>query len=99
MLIDTVTENTFHDAFHGFRDDDFSYAGRKALYSYLYDLSEDIGQPIELDVIALCCDYCEYADFEEIQEEYSNLGLESLEDLEQHTTVIAFPGGIIIQQF
>lgn len=98
MLIDTVTENRFHDAF-SIRPDNFTYAGRNALYAYLYDLSEDMGQPIELDVIALCCEYAEYADFEEIQEEYSNLELESLEELGQHTTVIEFRGGIIIQQF
>lgn len=50
----------FRDAFREIRPDNFSYAGLGALFEYLDDLSDDIGEPITLDVIALCCEYAEY---------------------------------------
>lgn len=50
----------FCDAFRDMgRDDNFSYEGKRALFDYLEQYSEDTGEPVELDVIALCCDYCE----------------------------------------
>ena len=41
------------------RKDQFSYEGLKALFDYLEEYEESTGQEIELDVIALCCDYSE----------------------------------------
>ena len=58
----TVTESDFRDAFQAIRPDNFSYEGLGALYDYLENLSEDIGDDIELDVIALCCDFTEYSE-------------------------------------
>lgn len=52
----------FRDAFQAIRPDNFSYEGLGALYEYLEELSEDIGDDIELDVIAICCDYTEYSE-------------------------------------
>lgn len=50
----------FREAFRlAERMDQFSYEGLEVLFDYLDNLSEDIGEPIELDVIALCCDYYE----------------------------------------
>ena len=60
----TVTESDFRDAFQAIRPDNFSYEGLGALYDYLENLSDDIGDDIELDVIALCCDYTEYSEDE-----------------------------------
>ena len=61
----------FHEAFRlaGY-EDQFSYEGLGFLFDYLEQLSEDTGEPIELDVAGLCCDYCEYS-IEEIIESYS----------------------------
>ena len=77
--------------------DNFSYDGAKALMNYLDELSEDVGENIEYDPIAFCCEYTEYSDLEEIKEIYSDIN--SLEDLYNHTSVIEFSGGIIIQDF
>lgn len=45
----------FCDAFASMgRGDQFSYAGKQALFDYLVDYG-----PVELDVIALCCEYTE----------------------------------------
>lgn len=74
----------------------FSYNGANALFEYLEDLERDIGEEIEFDPVAIRCDYSEYENLEEIKEHYN---IETMEDLEKHTTVIEFKGGIIIQQF
>ena len=70
-IYQTVTESMFHDAFVRMgRKDQFSYEGRAALYGYLADLADDTGEPFELDVIGLCCDFTEYESIEEYNAEY-----------------------------
>ena len=50
----------FQEAFRlAGREDQFSYEGLDVLFNYLEELSEDTGEPVELDVIALCCEYYE----------------------------------------
>jgi hypothetical protein len=41
------------------REDQFSYEALKALFDYLIEYEESTGEEIELDVIALCCEYAE----------------------------------------
>lgn len=53
------------------RETQFSNAGLYALYSYLEDLSDSCGEDIELDVIAICCDYSEWGDIFEYAGEVS----------------------------
>lgn len=97
-IISQVSRYDFEDRFRAIRPDNFTYEGLKALYQYLEQLSDDIGQDIELDVIALCCEYTEYNDFEELQEDYQDI--ETIEELEDHTTVIPVGlHGLIIVQF
>ena len=60
----------FREAFHhAGRMDQFSYEGLEVLFDYLDNLSEDIGEPIELDVVALCCEYYE-SSIEELIDNY-----------------------------
>lgn len=61
-IVQTVSSYNFHDAFtrSDSHKDQFSYNARQALYEYLDDLSDQIDQPIELDIVALCCEYSEY---------------------------------------
>ena len=66
----TVTESDFRDAFASIRPDNFTYEGLGALYEYLNKLSEDLGEDLELDVIALCCAFTEYNE-EEAREEFN----------------------------
>jgi hypothetical protein len=66
-----VNESAFHGAFIAYgRGDQFSYKGRAALYDYLTELEDDIGQEIELDVVALCCDYAEHASLADWAKDY-----------------------------
>lgn len=95
-----VSNGAFHDAFHhAGRADQFTYSGKCALYQYLTEYEQETDSEIELDVIALCCDYTEYNDIEDFQADYGE-SYESLEDIEKQTTVIRCPGGsFIIQDF
>lgn len=106
----TINNQTFLEAFKNMgRGDQFSRAGLEALYDHIEECEEDTGQEMELDVIALCCDYLEHetalecamdhgfdpdkGDDEDDQEKAA------LEWLHGRTTVIDFDGGIIVQQF
>jgi len=63
----------FQDRFRTMdRNENFSYEGKKALFEYLEQYEEDCNTEIELDVIALCCEYTEYKDIDEFLREYSN---------------------------
>jgi hypothetical protein len=65
----------------------------------LSNLKRILATQIELDVIALCCDYAEYESLEEFQEDYGE-DYESIEDIESATTVIPIDDdGFIILQF
>lgn len=56
----TVNETMFRDAFRDAdRKENFSYEGLGLLFEYLEEMEADTGEEIELDVIALCCDYSE----------------------------------------
>ena len=67
----TVSKYDFERAFvDAERKDQFSYEGRAVLFDYLEQLEEDTGQELELDVIALCCDYAEEM-VEDIARNYS----------------------------
>ena len=65
----TVNEYEFRRAFETTRPNSFSYESLGALYDYLWELSEQLGEDIELDVIALCCDFTEYSE-DEAREEF-----------------------------
>ena len=59
-MYQTVTFEDFRDAFRAYdRMENFTYDGARILFDYLEALEDDIGERIELDVIALCCDYAE----------------------------------------
>lgn len=61
----------FTDAFHAYdRYDQFGYEALKVLFEYLEEYEESTGQEIELDVIALCCDYS-HDSIQEIADNYS----------------------------
>jgi len=54
----SVNFSAFIDAFHAHgRYDQFGYDALQVLFEYLEQYEEDCGQELELDVIALCCEY------------------------------------------
>lgn len=73
----TVSRYDFERAFvDAGRKEQFSYEGLSVLFDYLEDYEEQTGEEIELDVIALCCDYYE----ETVRTIADNYGLELPED-------------------
>jgi len=100
-MIDTITEYQFTDWFMKHRPDNFSYEGTKALFDYLQDLEDSIGEKIEFDPIAFCCEYSEYDNIEECLKEYDNLEIKTIDELRDHTQVIEVEDSkaIIIQNF
>ena len=69
----TINEYDFVRAFDEMnRSENFSRAGRFALYDYLTEYEEDTGIELELDVIAICCDFTEYESLDEFRENYGN---------------------------
>ena len=104
----TVNNYAFHRAFEQLRPNNFSYAGLNALFDYLEDYEDATGEEIELDVIAICCDFSEYASLAEFQADYGT-EYESIEDIERERSVIRVDteedddgnlvGSFIIQDF
>ena len=73
----TLTFCGFRDAFRAYeRMDNFSYEGAQALFEYLEQYEEETGEELELDVIALCCEYTE----DTVQGVADSYGLELPED-------------------
>ena len=99
-MYQSITKSDFTSAFHRMdRGEQFSYKGLIALYDYLEQYEEDTGEQIELDVIAICCEYAEYESLEEFQEDYGD-DYQSIDEIEQVTTVIPVDDdGFIILQF
>ena len=55
----TIGLYDFHRAFEEMKRTNFSHDGQKVLFGYLEQYEENTGEEIELDVIALCCDFAE----------------------------------------
>ena len=91
----TISENEFVQEFKECgRESNFSDYGLRQLYNYFEDYEVDSGEEIELDVIAICCEYTEYDSLEELQADYNDIKTE--EDLECNTQVVCFEEDCII---
>ena len=55
----TINFYDFRRTFESIRPDNFSDSGLSALFDYLEAYEGDTGEELELDVIALCCDFSE----------------------------------------
>ena len=67
----SVNNSDFHTAFNQMgRGDQFSYEAKSALFEYLEEYGQDTETEIELDVIALCCDFSEFESLIEWANEY-----------------------------
>jgi hypothetical protein len=66
----SINLSQFQDAFKSIRPDNFSYDGLEALYDYLEDYEDGTGEEVELDVIAICCEFSEYTSAQEAAEDH-----------------------------
>lgn len=81
-------------------ENSFSTQGLNVLFDYLEQLEEDIGEEIEFDIVAIVNDFTEYSSLEELKERYSNLNINTIEELKDYTEVIEIDDeNIIIEDF
>ena len=66
----TVYFSEFCDYFQKIRPDNFSREGLEQLFDYFESYERDTGEEIELDVIAICCEYSEQS-WQAIASDYS----------------------------
>ncbi len=54
----SINFSQFVDAFHAHaRYDQFGYQALRVIFDYMEEYEESTGEELELDVIAICCDY------------------------------------------
>ena len=105
-MIQTITEWDFVKSFDDVnRATNFTVAGRKALFEMLEELSPDM----ELDPIAICCEFTEYSSLQEWKQDYGYDPVTDEEDedddyaldyLRDQTMVLELDnGGLIIQAY
>ena len=109
-MIDVVNFDQFNNWFEnsGSYKNNFTRAGRIALFDYLEEYEDSTGEQMEFDPIALCCEFSEYKDEFEIAQNYriEPEGEDEEEKaeyirnyLEDRTEVIQFEGGLIIRDY
>lgn len=85
----SVNFNDFIDAFKRFdRYDGYGYEALKVIYNYLEQYEEETGTEIDLDVVAICCDY-NAEHYTHIAADYS-IDLEGLDEDEAKQAVIDY---------
>jgi hypothetical protein len=106
----TVYKDDFRKAFHDMgRGEQFSYEGLSMLFDYFEQLEDDMGTEVELDVIAICCDFNEehWSDIAEnyeieiiVDDDEASMN-RVVEHLEQNTQVVGVTakGNIIYQNY
>jgi len=67
----TITLSGFRDAWAGTsREDSFSWEGLETLFDYFKEYEADTGEELELDIVAIDCDFVEYESLEEAAEDW-----------------------------
>ena len=106
-----ITLNTNDIVNHLLRDTNarWSRDGAEALAEHLEEMEESIGEEMELDVVAIRCDFSEYSSAVDAAGEYGwSAEPDEYDDaneaaalswLHDRTSVISFDGGVIISQF
>lgn len=76
------------------RANDFSYEAKRVLYDALLGIAEEQQTPMEVDIIAICGEYCEIRK-DEVSSETEAKGLEELYD---HTWVLGETDDTVIYE-
>ena len=59
-IVQTLDKYSFVEAFQqSSSKDQFSYEALEALFDYLEDYSDSTGEAVELDIVAICCEWSE----------------------------------------
>lgn len=91
-IYETLSISAIAGAFSN--DDNASWHGNwaacEALAEYLEQYAESVGEPMELDIVAIRCDFSLYVNLDELNKEYDS-EFETLDELEGYATVIRIP--------
>ena len=88
-MVKTISIYDFRDAFKAAgRGTQFSYDGLEVIFDYIDSYEQDSGEQVELDVVALCCEWAEDT-VENIIRNYS-IDCDDVEDDEIQTHVIEY---------
>ena len=99
-MITTINENDFIQAFKDMgRDDQFSYEGLQNLFAYYEEYEDSTGEQIELDVIAICCDWTEYQSEYELVNAYDMSIKGGLDEIKEKTTVLKVKNHYLVMNF
>ena len=72
-FIDTfISSNTYKN--------NFSFEGLNALFDYLEEWEQEMGEDVEFDMVGICCDYSEYENEKELKQNYLPMTKEQIEE-------------------
>ena len=94
-MYQTINENDFIRAFEAIRPENFSRRALQELFQHLEGLEDDLGEQMELDPIAICCDWTEYTG-EELLGEFGDQLDEEDDPLQAALELLDDDGGYIL---
>lgn len=72
-IVQTINSfGQFFDAIHKERKNHFTEQGWYNLYNYLDELRDDVGENVEFDAVAFCCEYAECESIDEFLRDYKH---------------------------
>lgn len=70
-IVQTLSKSSFINAFkQSSRKDQFSYEALETIFDCLEDYSDSTGEPVEFDIVGICCDWAE-SHWSDIARDYS----------------------------
>ena len=70
-IVQTLSKSSFIDAFkQSSRKDQFSYEALEAIFDQLEEYSDNTGEPVEFDIVAVCCEWVE-SHWSDVARDYS----------------------------
>jgi len=89
-IVQTLDKYSFVEAFkQSSRKDQFSYEALMAIFEYMEEYSANTGESIELDIVAVCCDWAE-AHWSDIARDYDVDLSECSDDTERIGEVVDY---------
>ncbi len=86
-LIETINSSDLYNmACRMDRGNNFGYDGWLAIGDYLEQLSDDLGENIEVDIVGICCEYSmaeSVSDWWEECGDYSDINLDEWEEMDE----------------
>ena len=93
-IIQTVNKSQFIDNLLADDYASWTYEDAEALFDYYEQFSDDVGEDVELDRVALRCEWTRADSIDEVIEDYDDIN--SLEDLQDQTQGIEHLGGVLL---